>query len=977
MGSHRTKEDDVAKISKSIYITNFPETCSAKDLFNTCKQYGHVVDVFIPSKRSKAGKRFGFVRFINVFNVERLRPTGVGKTYMHAVKGISQHGSRENEVPALVLDDDCLLSKDLSKCLLGRVKEFASLANLKDLIMKDMVSSSIYGRDVGNAGICCEESDGEGVLETLFDEDGLMKKQSEEENMDNHDDMSEDPFRIYSLLENKDKVVSNKDSEFSMKYPPGFTPNEGSDGASMHVEEGRGGNSKNGNEGNVDVVNAVPSGNNSGMNSKEGGTESVCSGHFKKSEVPRTCGSILSLLDDVVKVGQVMGYKMDGCLAQKAKKDWVKELCVKNKVNFLALQETKMENMELFCVKTCWGNMAFDYVHSDSVGNSGGILCVWDPNAFCKSSVTMSDYFIMVRGVWRQNGKDFLIIVVYAPHDIKEKMMLWDYLTREIGRWKGEVVVMGDFNEVRNRSDRFGSVFNVQGANVFNSFISSAGLVEVSLGGCSFTWCHKSATKMSKLDRFLVSESLLNTCPNISAITLERYLSDHRPILLREYHFDYGPTPFRFFHYWFEMEGFSKIVEDAWKESPSDESNAMISMMGKLKFLKTKIREWNKTNMLCRKNVKAQCKADLEAVEVIIDSGNGNEEIAIKRTELVKNLQHIDKLNSLEIAQKAKVKWAIEGDENSSFFHGMLNKKRNTLSIRGIMVDGIWIDDPNLVKREFLMHFSSRFSKPDNRRALIQMRFPKRLSLEQQVELESEVSNEEIKRAVWDCGSDKAPGPDGFTFGFYRYFWYLIENDVYNAVNLIGSLYKIIAKILANRLVGVLGDIVNEVQSAFIADRQILDGPFILDELIQWCKRKKKQFLVFKVDFEKAYDSVRWDFLDDILRKFGFGEKWCKWIQSCLRSSRGSIILNGSPTEEFQFYKGLKQGDPLSPFLFILIMESLHLSFQRVEDAGMFKGIKLGSSVSISHMFYADDAVFVGHKMDCGCLLGSVVWRGG
>ncbi|GJY81678.1 RNA-directed DNA polymerase, eukaryota, partial [Tanacetum coccineum] len=617
--------------------------------------------------------------------------------------------------------------------------------------------------------------DGEGVPETLFDEDGLMKKQSEEENMDNHDDMSEDPFRIYSLLKKKDKVVSNKDSEFSMKYPPGFTPNEGSDGASMHVEEGRGGNSKNGNEGNVDVDNVVHSGNHSGMNSKEGRTESVCSGYFKKSEVHRTG------------------------LAQKAKKDKVKELYVKNKVNFLALQETKMENMELFCVKTCWGNMAFDYVHSDSVGNSGGILCVWDPNAFCKSSVTMSDYFIMVRGVWRQNGKDFLIIVVYAPHDIKEKMMLWDYLTREIGRWKGEVVVMGDFNEVRNRSDRFGSVFNVQGANVFNSFISSAGLVEVSLG-------------------------------------------------------------------------FSKIVEDAWKESPSDESNAMISMMGKLKFLKTKIREWNKTNMLCRKNVKAQCKADLEAVEVIIDSGNGNEEIAIKRTELVKNLQHIDKLNSLEIAQKAKVKWAIEGDENSSFFHGMLNKKRNTLSIRGIMVDGIWIDDPNLVKREFLMHFSSRFSKPDNRRALIQMRFPKRLSLEQQVELESEVSNEEIKRAVWDCGSDKAPGPDGFTFGFYRYFWYLIENDVYN----------------------------------------------------------------------------------DAVKGGGCGEHGGGGL------SRGSSILNGSPTDEFQFYKGLKQGDPLSPFLFILIIESLHLSFQRVEDAKMFKEIKLGSSVYISHMFYADDAVFVG-----------------
>ncbi|GJW20661.1 RNA-directed DNA polymerase, eukaryota [Tanacetum coccineum] len=249
---------------------------------------------------------------------------------------------------------------------------------------------------------------------------------------------------------------------------------------------------------------------------------------------------------------------------------------------------------------------------------------------------------------------------------------------------------------------------------------------------------------------------------------------------------------------------------------------------------------------------------------------------------------------------------------------------------------------------------------------------------------------------MWECGTDKAPGPDGFTFGFFRHFWYIVEKDVCNAVSyffthddlpigcnssfialipkipdanlvkdfrpisLIGSVYKIIAKILSNRLVNVLGGIVSEVQSAFVANRQILDGPFILNEVIQWCKAKKKQTLIFKVDFEKAYDSVRWDFLDDVLCKFGFGDKWRRWIQCCLQSSRGSIILNGSPTEEFEFGKGLKQGDPLSPFLFILIMESLHLSFQRVVDAGLFHGVKLRDTVTLSHLFYADDAVFVG-----------------
>ncbi|GKD94613.1 RNA-directed DNA polymerase, eukaryota [Tanacetum coccineum] len=329
------------------------------------------------------------------------------------------------------------------------------------------------------------------------------------------------------------------------------------------------------------------------------------------------------------------------------------------------------------------------------------------------------------------------------------------------------------------------------------------------------------------------------------------------------------------------------------------------------------------------------------------------------------------------------------------------------------MVDGNWVDDPHKVKNEFMEHFSTRFCNPGNKGASIQMEFPKKISDTQLREIESEVTIEEIKKAVWDCGTEKAPGPDGFTFGFYRHYWYLIHNDVYAAVryffmnidipkgcnssfialipkssnanlvkdfrpiSLIGSLYKIIAKILANRLVGVLDNIVSEVQSAFIADRQILDGPFILNEVLQWCKTKAKQAMIFKVDFEKAFDSVRWDFLDDVLRKFGFGDTWCKWIQCCLKSSRGSILVNGSPTEEFQFGKGLKQGDPLSPFLFILIMESLHLSFQRIVDAGMFHGIKLGGGlVNLSHMFYADDVVFVGqwcasnittliHVLDC------------
>nr|GEV30073.1 glucose-methanol-choline oxidoreductase, FAD/NAD(P)-binding domain protein [Tanacetum cinerariifolium] len=141
-----------------------------------------------------------------------------------------------------------------------------------------------------------------------------------------------------------------------------------------------------------------------------------------------------------------------------------------------------------------------------------------------------------------------------------------------------------------------------------------------------------------------------------------------------------------------------------------------------------------------------------------------------------------------------------------------VNKKsdhtRNQLTIRGVLADGIWIDDPSLVKREFLAHFKTRFDKPNEPRIRLNMHFPNILSSDQRDELEIEVYKEEIKRAVWDCEIDKTLGSDGFTFGFYRRYWKVIESDVVDLLE--GSLYKIIAKILANRLVNVLGDIVNE-----------------------------------------------------------------------------------------------------------------------------------------------------------------------
>nr|GEY81344.1 putative reverse transcriptase domain-containing protein [Tanacetum cinerariifolium] len=114
-------------------------------------------------------------------------------------------------------------------------------------------------------------------------------------------------------------------------------------------------------------------------------------------------------------------------------------------------------------------------------------------------------------------------------------------------------------------------------------------------------------------------------------------------------------------------------------------------------------------------------------------------------------------------------------------------------------------------------------------------------------------------------------------------------ND-FRPISLIGSVYKVVTKVLANRLALVISDLISDTQSVFVANRQILDGPFNLNELLHWCKRKKKQVMFFKVDFAKAYDSVRWDYFFDVLEAFGFGNIWCKWIRGTFSSAKASVL---------------------------------------------------------------------------------------
>jgi hypothetical protein len=140
-----------------------------------------------------------------------------------------------------------------------------------------------------------------------------------------------------------------------------------------------------------------------------------------------------------------------------------------------------------------------------------------------------------------------------------------------------------------------------------------------------------------------------------------------------------------------------------------------------------------------------------------------------------------------------------------------------------------------------------------------------------------------------------------------------------------------------------------------------VDGVVVVNEVVELAKRTRKECLIFKVDFEKAYDSVEWGFLEYMLHRFGFCAKWIAWIRACTFAGNLSVLVNGSPTSEICIQRGLKQGDPLAPFLFLLVVEGFSGVMRRAVDLGIFKGFSFGrGEVVISHLQYADDTLCIG-----------------
>ncbi|KAJ9538624.1 hypothetical protein OSB04_031357 [Centaurea solstitialis] len=504
--------------------------------------------------------------------------------------------------------------------------------------------------------------------------------------------------------------------------------------------------------------------------------------------------------------------------------------------------------------------------------------------------------------------------------------------------------------------------------------------------------------KNSKSGRILKAEvkSKLAGCDSssVNQISISSDLNQMYPLEgLKEFGNEIGVS-------WEDLGGAAakqKRVRRAWA-SEVKSSRPDCIFRDKLKKVKESLKVWKKTNwgeidkevIIAKEEVKSW-EARTGATSIL------KEEDRLRWLSARRKWLELEEKNLDLLKQKAKLKWIKDGDENSKLFHIASKLRERKNCIHRLNIEGKWVDEPETIKKHISQFFRKKFGKEVGNRPTLNMLGLNKLNAEEASSLEGRFTEEEVWNAVRDCGRDKSPGPDGFSMEFIKHFWDLLKKELmvlldwfwekaefgrgcnasfltlipkvanpiglndFRPISLIGITYKIITKVLAERLKRVIGSVISDVQSAFIIGRSILDGILIANETVSFLKNSKRKGMIFKVDFEKAYDTVDWSFLLEGLKNMGFGEKWRKWIKGCLQSSRISVLVNGSQTDEFPMERGLRQGDPLAPFLFLIVSECLHLMIKKAEEKGLFKGTKVGKDgVIISHLQYADDVINFG-----------------
>uniref|UniRef100_A0A8R7V269 Reverse transcriptase domain-containing protein n=1 Tax=Triticum urartu TaxID=4572 RepID=A0A8R7V269_TRIUA len=450
---------------------------------------------------------------------------------------------------------------------------------------------------------------------------------------------------------------------------------------------------------------------------------------------------------------------------------------------------------------------------------------------------------------------------------------------------------------------------------------------------------------------------------------------------------------FRYEALWEREESLQSTIEESWNSSRP--ATSLQDIQEKLRIMQQRLGKWSSEKIGSITQQTSKLRNQLRTLM-------HRPACAANDTEIRKVTKELDELllrEEILWRQRSRATYLREGDRNTEWFHRQATWRRKQNSITKLMNEkGEWIEQKRDLHKMATIFFKVLYAEDKNVKPQeILGLFSELVSQGMNEELEKEYMEKEISDALFQIGPLKAPGPDGFHARFYQRNWGVLKIEVVSAVkrffvegtmpeglndtvivlipkgndpknikdfrpiSLCNVIYKVISKCLVNRLRPLLDELISETQSAFIPGRMITDNALIAFECfhkISHSKVPQNTHCAYKLDLAKAYDRVDWNFLEGVMVKYGFSKKWITWIMVCVRSVRYTVKFNGELLECFTPTRGLRQGDPLSPYLFLFVAEGLTRIMRKEVEEGPITPIKVArGSPGISNLLFADDSM--------------------
>jgi len=530
------------------------------------------------------------------------------------------------------------------------------------------------------------------------------------------------------------------------------------------------------------------------------------------------------------------------------KRKEVSQLVREKRPFIFCIQETKCVSFDDLLCKSIWGDANVGYSIQPSLGASGGLVTLWDSSEVEVWSTTSFDHVLMIIGRFSKSNDHFVVLNIYAPCYVSRQRSLWDNISTRLVNYDDEnLCICGDFNAVRNVSERrsVGCIQRHLGTTGLNQFIDDNLLIDLPLRGRNFTWYKGDGKSMSRIDRFLLSEKWCLTLPNCFQLATARGLSDHCPLVLSIDEENWGLRPLRLLKCWANFPGYKTFVRDQWRSFQLEGYGGYV-LKEKFKLIKLALRD---SHIRQSQNLPRKFLSLKEKISSF-DLKRETEDLLESKLEeyhgLSEDLFSLAWSHASICWQQSRALWLREGDANSKKIHGIMSSRRRGNAVTCFLVDNVLIEGVDNVRKAVFSHFSTHFQASFAQLPSIEGLQFSLLSHREGASLVKPFSVEEVKNAVWDCDNYKCPGPDGITFGFIKDFWDILRDDVmhflgefhmngrltkginstfialipkvespqrlndFRPISLVGSMYKILAKVLANRIRSIIGSIISD-----------------------------------------------------------------------------------------------------------------------------------------------------------------------